>query len=104
MICMTFMYGLMMPILFPMCFFGLINFFMTDTLLVIYFYRKPPSYNEKMDVVAGYIVKLSPIFMFVLGYWAFGNTQKFSNKPAKLSFVNKPPNPNHNIIEFSQID
>ena len=48
----TFTYGLMMPILFPICAFTLANMYLVDTLMLTYFYRKPPLYDENVTLKA----------------------------------------------------
>jgi hypothetical protein len=50
MITLTFMYGLFLPILFPLCVFGIYNFLTMDNLLLTYFYRKPPAYDDSMKL------------------------------------------------------
>jgi hypothetical protein len=45
----TFMYGLLMPILFPICLFGIINISIVDRISLTYYFRAPPSYDGKLN-------------------------------------------------------
>lgn len=70
---MTMMYGLIMPIYFPLLLIGLINMAYMDMILLIWFYRKPPVYDVNMDIEASKILRSTPIMMFLVLYWALGN-------------------------------
>jgi hypothetical protein len=41
----AFMYGLFIPILFPITLLGLVSTYMSETLILAYWTRKPPSYD-----------------------------------------------------------
>lgn len=73
MVAMTFTYGLMIPMLFPFCAFGLCSIYFVDSLFLTYMFRRPPMYDEKLFNKALYILKLCPILMFSVGYWAMSN-------------------------------
>ena len=69
----TFMYGLIMPILFPICLIGLFNILIVDLLALTYYYRAPPRYDGLLNKTALWILCLAPLVMFTMGYWTLSN-------------------------------
>ena len=69
----TLTFGFLLPILFPICAFALTNLYITDALLLTYWYRRPPDYDDAEYRNALYILKFAPIPMFAFGYWAMSN-------------------------------
>jgi hypothetical protein len=69
----SFMYGMFMPILFPIALVGIINMYFVERLTLAWFYRQPPVFDGKLNTAAIKVLKTAPIGMFVLGYWALGN-------------------------------
>jgi hypothetical protein len=69
----TFMYGILLPVMFPIAAIAIFNIFVTDTLMLTYWYQKPPMYDDKLYTEALEILKLAPLLMFGLGYWAMSN-------------------------------
>lgn len=69
----TFMYGLAMPLLFPICFLFLMVFYFFDKLLITYFFKKPPMYDDKINRNVISILKWPPVFMVCFGFWVMGN-------------------------------
>lgn len=73
MVFVSFMYGLIMPILFPICVIGLANITIVDQLALTYYYRAPPRYDGKLNKLALDLLTFAPIMMCVIGYWALSN-------------------------------
>lgn len=96
----TFMYGVLMPILFPICLIGLINIIIVDNLSLTYYFRAPPNYDGKLNEKALHFLSCAPVFMFGLGYWALSNTSIFLNVAPEKVFNNRPVNPRHKLIDF----
>jgi hypothetical protein len=73
------MYGLILPVLFPLALFGLINLLIVEKISFAYFYQKPPIYDNVM--INGAITTLgkAPLLMLIFGYWQLGNRQIFFN-------------------------
>jgi len=74
MVYVTFMYGIMLPILFPICLFGLFNITLVDNYCITRYYRAPPMYDGKLNERALKILSRAPVAMFALGYWALSNS------------------------------
>lgn len=99
----SFFYGMFLPVLFPICLFGLINMYVTERLCMAYYYRQPPMYDEKLNKRAIRILKLAPVFMFFLGYWALGNRQIFFNEAKPVTHSNQVSNPDHKLIYLEEL-
>jgi len=69
----TFMYGIPLPILYPIAAFTFFNLYIVEKFLVTYYYQKPPMYDDKLNNAAIKALKWAPIFMMFFGYWALGN-------------------------------
>jgi hypothetical protein len=67
------MYGMYIPIVFPIALIGIIIKYFMEKMLITYWYRKPPMYNEKLSRIAINILTFAPILLFIMGYWALGN-------------------------------
>ena len=75
----TFMFGLALPMLFPIAAFTFFNNYVVERLLLTYYYKKPPMYDEKLNNTALAWAKYAPILMMAFGYWIMGNKQIFQN-------------------------
>ena len=69
----SFMYGMIMPILFPMTLFGIINMYFVERLLLAYYYKQPPKYDEKLQKTVQDKLFFAPILMYLIGYWGMSN-------------------------------
>lgn len=69
----TFMYGYPLPILFPIAAFTFFNFYITEKVLVAYYFKKPPMYDEKLNKVVLELMRWAPVYFIFFGYWAMGN-------------------------------
>ena len=82
-VCM--MYGVALPIMFPIGAFTYFNYYVVDRILITYFYQRPPIYDDKLNNVALSTMKISPILLLFFGYWAMGNMQIFNSKVADIT-------------------
>ena len=86
MVYVSFMFGMFIPMLFPVTLVGIANLYITEKWALTYFYRKPPVYDELISQAAFRLLKHPPVLMFALGYWALGNMQIFNNDAADVIF------------------
>lgn len=86
----TFMFGLAMPLLFPIAFLTFLIFYFTERLLVTYFYQKPLMYDENLHMSAIKFLKWAPFVMLVFGVWIMGNQQIFENIVNPVINVSQP--------------
>jgi len=73
------MYGMMIPILFPIALLGFVNMYVNERILLAYYYKQPPKYDMELHLIAINRVKLAPLLMYLLSYWAIGNRLLFNN-------------------------
>jgi hypothetical protein len=71
MVCM--MYGVALPIMFPIAAFTFINYYIVDRFLITYYYQRPPIYDDKLNNAALSTMKFAPLLMLFFGYWCMGN-------------------------------
>ena len=84
------MYGLALPLLYPIAVLYLVVFYFIDRILITYYYKKPPMYDDKLNKEAISILKWAPFVMSAFGYWIFGNDQIFGNEVVGKSYKSKP--------------
>jgi hypothetical protein len=69
----TFMYGLAIPLLFPIAVLYLIVMYCIEKLCITYYFKRPPMFDEKLNNSALSTLKWAPIFMMAFGWWIMGN-------------------------------
>jgi hypothetical protein len=92
------MYGMMIPMLFPIALLGLINMYVNERLLLAYYYKQPPMYDMELHLVALRRIKLAPILMYLLGYWAIGNRQLFDKELYPKEYYGTETDPGHSMF------
>ena len=76
----TFMFGIAIPLLFPIALLSLVVLYIVERLALVYYYREPPAYDIKLSDTAIKIMNWAPMFMFAFGYWMMSNRQIFYNE------------------------
>ena len=52
----SFMYGMMLPVLFPITLMGIMNMYMIEKLTIAYYYQEPPKYyNNLIETASWYL-------------------------------------------------
>jgi hypothetical protein len=74
------MYGLAIPLLFPIALLYFIVMYAVEKLCITYYYKRPPMYDEKLNAAVLSTMKWAPVFMMFFGFWIMGNQQIFSNE------------------------
>lgn len=75
----TFMYGLALPLLFPIAAFTFFNLILMERILITYYHSKPPMYDDKLNTQTLNLMKWSPMLLMIFGYWFLGQPQMFDN-------------------------
>ena len=79
MVFVTFMYGLAVPLLFPIaCLFFVVSY-IVERVTLAYSYRMPPMFDDVLNKSAIATLKVAPLFMMLFGFWIMGNHQIFNN-------------------------
>ena len=81
----AFTHGAALPILFPVTWFGILNNYFTERILLAYYYRTPPMFDNKLDRAALRLLRFAPIFGLLMSYWYLGNRQIFFNESGLLA-------------------
>eukprot|EP00347_Sterkiella_histriomuscorum_P007945 403346963 len=76
----TFMYGLALPLLFPIACSYFIIHYTVERLCLTYYFKKPPMFDEKLNKSVLNTMKWAPVFMMLFSYWVMGNKQIFENQ------------------------
>jgi len=87
----TFMYGLAMPILFPIAFFSFMVIYLAEKACIYYSYRQPPMYDNKLNDSVLLKLTYSPLFMLGFGFWMLTNPEMFSNEVVWKQRYNDDP-------------
>ena len=76
----SFTYGTVMPLLFPIALLGYIVLFVNERIMICYFYRQPPAYGTEVTEATLNIMRLIPLVSLPFVFWQLGNRQIFENK------------------------
>lgn len=69
----TCMYGIGMPMLFPVSAFNFISQYICERIVVAYGMKLPPALDDKLSKNALQMLKFAPLIMLFNGYWMTSN-------------------------------
>lgn len=72
-ISVAFMYGTGMPLLYFYAFLAYLILYLNERLLVCYYYREPPAFDEVMTMLCIDLSKYVPYLMLPMAFWMLGN-------------------------------
>jgi len=75
----TMMYGIGIPLLFPIAALALFNAYISERILLAYAVRLPPAMDNVLTKNAMSMVKMAPLFLLCNGFWMVDNKQIFRN-------------------------
>ena len=76
----TMMYGVGMPLLFPIAAFNFFNQWLTERYIVAYYMKLPPALDDKLTTNCLNKLKFAPLFLIFNGYWMLSNEQIFDGR------------------------
>ena len=76
----TMLYGMSMPLLFPIGAFNYFNQWVCERIIVAYQMRLPPALDDKLTINCVNMLKFAPLMLLVNCYWMITNRQMFENK------------------------
>jgi len=91
----TFMFGLALPLLYPIAAFTFLNLYLMERVLVTYWHPKPPMYDDKLNKKTLSIISWAPIFLCFFGYWFLGQPQIFDNMTTTKEYTYDKTITNH---------
>jgi len=74
---MTMMYGVGMPILFPIAAFNFMNQYIAERIIVSYNVPLPPALDDKLTKNMIALLYYAPLLMLFNGYWMLSNPEIF---------------------------
>ena len=69
----TFIYGAVMPVMFPIGFLNLFMFYYTERYAMFYSYKKPPTFDDTLTKNTIKTMYWAPVFYLAVGCYAFSN-------------------------------
>ena len=76
---MALMYGMFVPMLYPIVLLSIFNLYICEKIMLVYICKQVPNYDDHLARQAIYLLKWAPACSLILGYWAISNTQFFFN-------------------------
>lgn len=87
----TMLYGVGLPIMFPIAVLSLGIFWSLERYHMAYTYQLPPSLDDRLTKNAVRVLKFSPVMLLANGYWMLGQSQIFDGwvnvKATTLAFM-----------------
>lgn len=74
------MYGMGMPILFPLAAFNFMNQWICERMIVAWFMKLPPSLSDTLMQNFTKRVRFAPLLLVFNGWWMISNLQIFQNR------------------------
>ena len=97
----TFLHGVAFPILFPISLVGILNNFMLERILLAYYYKQPPLFDNRLNDRALGALFYAPFLLLANAYWVLGNRQMFFNEHhPKHHTYGEIQDPNHSPLDF----
>jgi hypothetical protein len=81
----TMMYGIGLPILFPVAAFAFLTLYLIEKLMIYYCYRQPPMYDARLNENVLSILTYAPLLFLSFGYWMISNHQLYANDVPVIS-------------------
>lgn len=93
----AFCYGCTMPPLYGIASVAFLILYINERLLICYYYREPPAFDEKMTMLTLDLVKYVPFMMLPMAFWQLGNRQIFENEVQSIVFKSDVRLSSHNL-------
>mmetsp|Transcript_10851 Transcript_10851/g.14605 ORF Transcript_10851/g.14605 Transcript_10851/m.14605 type:complete len:219 (+) Transcript_10851:2354-3010(+) len=99
----TMMYGLGLPMLFPIAFLSYFIIYATERYQLAYTYQLPPAMDSKMTDNAMQMLTYTPLLFLINGYWMLSNRQMFDNVVNKIVFSTEQMSSAHKLSDMFQM-
>jgi hypothetical protein len=76
---LSMMYGFGIPIFLVLTLLSMILSYIIDKILVAYYHRKPPMYDDTLNKISVHFLKWGAFFYLAIAYWMISNKQMFGN-------------------------
>ena len=99
----TLIFGIGMPILYPIAIFNLSVIYCVERFVIAYHYRVPPTMDDRLVKNAMRILSFTPMLFLVNAFWMLSNQQIFGNTVNKLKNENESMDPSHNLSVLTRV-
>lgn len=99
----TMMYGIGMPMLFPVAAINLLNQYFCERIIIAYCMKQPPALDNKLVQNCIRMLKWAPLLMLMNGYWMLSNNQIFKNEYYYVDQKSIPMKSGHFVTEATKI-
>lgn len=96
----TMMYGLGVPLLFPLAALNMIITLLAEKIQCAYFVKLPPAMGDTLTSTTISALNFSPILLLFNGYWMLSNKQIFENKWFYIGVDGEPMKSGHSFNDF----
>lgn len=93
----AFLYGTAMPYLYVCALLAFTILYLNERLLVCFYYREPPAFDEKMTLMTLELTKKVPLMMLPVVFWQLGNRQIFDTKVFEIVYKTDVQMSGHSI-------
>lgn len=93
-------YGFNLPLLPILIFISLIISYIVDKIVVALYHRKPPLYDDTLNVVSIHFLKWAAFFYIAIAYWVLTNLQIFSNYVNPIKYQAQVKYYDHHVFEL----
>lgn len=100
----TMLYGLGLPLLFPIAFLSIFIIYATERYQIAYTYAIPPSMDDKMTENAIRLLSYTPIIFLMNGYWMLSNRQMFENVINMIPLSTQEMQSSHDLSHITQLN
>lgn len=76
---LSMMYAFGLPIFLILTFICLIMSYIIDKIVVAYYHRKPPMYDDTLNKTSVHFMKWGAVIYLAIAYWMASNRQMFGN-------------------------
>ncbi|CDW85661.1 UNKNOWN [Stylonychia lemnae] len=96
----TMMYGLGIPVLFPIAVFSFFVLYVVEKSMVYWSYRLPPMYDDKLNNNVLSLMTYAPLLFLSFGYWMLSSKQLYGNDVQYLESASGAPKTGHVWWDF----
>ena len=96
----TMMYGLGIPLLFPLAALSFLITLIGEKIQCAYFVKLPPAMGDTLTSTTISALNFSPILLLFNGYWMISNKQIFENKWNYIQVDGDPMKSSHHVDHF----
>lgn len=76
----AFMYGLGIPIMFPIAVISFFVLYLSEKAILYYSYRQPPMYDNVLNNSVLNLLQYAPLLFLAFGYWMYSSHQLFGTE------------------------